>query len=398
MKKKLLTCSLLLLNLTAPFVHAEDSNSSSVTTSENVASETTSSIETVLENLKQTTEVTESNLIYQNTREQSVEGNGVKIIVHDYSFVELKNFTKNLSFTFEDQTEIGYVLLIDMSFVNDTDKPAYVGLEEDVAIPTIARTYRHAPNLIDEQYALETAVNHANNYEIPANTVVRGFRAIPIQLNAAKKIEELGEATMTLSGIRSTPEISIKYDLLQSEKIILPMSKDKEAKVDFAKQFYKDRVTAENQGEKQMIEEATVGETKEVNQIKLTLDGYQIVDFLPNQDFVDRFVNFKDGVVLITAQITIKNESTDQIVRAEGTHGNLILNDNISVLNQGLLELPLNDVLLKQGDETTMHIVFAISKDDYNLYKDRSMAFKFSLIGDDFKTITNYDDYVFKVK
>ena len=71
-------------------------------------------------------------------------------------------------------------------------------------------------------------------------------------------------------------------------------------------QFYEDRVTFEKLGEKTLLKEKSdIGESKELGDATVTLEGYQFTEFTPNAEEAPRFSSFTNGMILLTVKFDI---------------------------------------------------------------------------------------------
>src|SRR5699024_111584 len=87
-------------------------------------------------------------------------------------------------------------------------------------------------------------------------------------------------------------------------KFDISMSADGEDKLVERGQFYEDRVTQDNWGDKTMIKEKEdINETVELGDSTITLLGYQFTEFEPNDVEAPRFDSFENGIVLLTIKM-----------------------------------------------------------------------------------------------
>src|SRR5699024_12772934 len=92
------------------------------------------------------------------------------------------------------------------------------------------------------------------------------------------------------------------------------LGEDGAENVEESGQFYEERATDENMGDKTMIKEKEdIGETVSLSDSKVTLEGYQFTEFEPNKEEAPRFEDFDEGIVLLTLKMEIENNESDPV-------------------------------------------------------------------------------------
>ena len=223
--------------------------------------------------------------------------------------------------------------------------------------------------------------------------------ALTIGGDALKQLNKNGELSFDPLVVLANQGDKITDAIVPTASTILPTSKEGEAKRSAASEFYPDKLTAENWGTKTLISSSTDKQNIKFEDYDVTLNGYQLVDFKPNEDQASRFEKLKGGVVVLTAEITVKNNGKVAL-NARQTAGNLVFNDQLKLMHEGMVEVePAKDKeVVEPGQEYTYHLAFVFSKDDYDLYKDRSLTLNVNLYDKDFKSLTKSGDITFQLK
>src|SRR5690625_7991375 len=83
----------------------------------------------------------------------------------------------------------------------------------------------------------------------------------------------------------------------------------------------------DNRGNKTMVKEKEdIGETKELGNSKVTLEGYQFTEFEPNENEAPRFEDFDEGIIILTVKLLIEN-GEDEAIDLSSQSSKLTLDD-----------------------------------------------------------------------
>lgn len=326
--------------------------------------------------------------LFTNDKPTVIENDEAKFSVDRIAYYKFTNP--------EDTAQSFNGVFVEVTITNKTDKelylqPAFYGdiVGVDRAISSATATFN------SEELDFFKKVMASENVLAP-NSEIKGAFILQVAPDEIETLEKEGVIYIENPVVIRTKD---DYSTTVFPDGITPIAISVEgiASVEEQSKFYADKATVNKLGTKTMVEEKEVNETVSYSDIDVTLNGYQIVDFVPNADEASRYADFKDGVVLMTLDVTVKNNS-DRVVRMENTNGSLTLNDNFRFLNEGMLETSEVDVLLNKGDEGQRYIVFALSKDDYELYKERSMTVSINVYNENYETINEYDSLLFNLK
>src|SRR5699024_6806607 len=120
-------------------------------------------------------------------------------------------------------------------------------------------------------------------------------------------------------------------------------------------------------GEKEMIKEKSdIGESEELGDYTVELDGYQFTEFTPNKDEAPRFEDFDNGIVLLTVKFNLENNG-DENIGLFITSSKLEVNDGAQwLLNEGMLLDYGNDDIIEPGESGEFLQVFTLEKEQYD--------------------------------
>ena len=311
-------------------------------------------------------------VLYENDNPQTHEMEGVTVTLEAYTLVELLDFHRDYSIPFDDQNN-GAVVIAQYRIMNDTDQDVHYMTTFDMDYVGAEKYLGNHQYLLPEEVQLPNILAPSNEYLLEAGQEIIGYYAYPIGEDRLADIMELGSVDVQIS----TPRTD--YDdygsTIGSEgRFTLPLDPDSEAEEEerAAQGFYEDRVTADNMGEKTMLEqEENIGETKEIGDSTITLEGYQFTHFVPNEEEAPRFQD--DEYVLLTVKFIIDN-GHDEDVSKSSVSSTLYLNDGkLWTLNEGMLLLYSYSDVIPAGESGEILQVFLLDKEEYEkVWKDKS--------------------------
>ncbi|MEG0450404.1 MAG: DUF5068 domain-containing protein, partial [Lysinibacillus sp.] len=296
--------------------------------------------------------------------------------------VELKDFHTDFKIPFGDQTD-GGVILAKYTVKNDQDKDVYYMPSLYMTFIGAVKDYGDNNQLLPKEEQLKTKLSHATNYLLKAGEEVSGYFAYSFSATDLAKVNELGTATVSLpvplaekddfgSGFGSKGRFNFSLNANGAEKLSSSAA------------FYDDRVTFENMGDKKMLKEKSgINDSKQLADVNIVLDGYQIIEFTPNAEEAPRFDNFKNGIALLTVKFKLDNKNTSE-VSLDFLSTKLTVNDGSQYLrNEGMLQHPNNKNSLKPGEARDYLQVFVLDLEQYNkIWKDKAFEMEFGPIKD----------------
>ena len=159
----------------------------------------------------------------------------------------------------------------------------------------------------------------------------------------------------------------------------LALNSDDAEKISSNAAFYQDKVTFENMGEKKMLKEKSgINNSKQLGDVNVVVDGYQIAEFTPSAEEAPRFTNLKNGMALLTAKFKLDNKGTSEI-GLFSLSTKLTVNDGSQYLRSErmLLKLGSNDII-KPGEANELLQVFVLDQEQYEkIWKDKAFEMEF---------------------
>lgn len=340
-------------------------------------------------------------VLFESDQKMEHNMDDVNVSLDAYTLVELNDFNANFDIPFSDQTD-GGVLITKYTVKNDTDKDvsympsmylSYVGATKD------AGNYK---DLIPEEEQLPTLLSPSNDYELKSGDEVTGYYAYPFGKDQLADVLKEGEVIIEVPQPQEdADDFSSTIGEEGSFKVSLDQeSADKKADND-SQNFYDDRVTMENMGDKKMVDNKDdIKETEKLGDVDITLEGYQFTEFEPNKDEAPRFESFDTGIVLLTVKFMIDNDGDAEIGK-NSVSSKLTVNDGSQyTLNDGMLLLYKNDEIIDKGETGELLQVYPLDKEMYEkIWKDKSFELEIGPMKDkEAKDISKGKKVEFKLK
>lgn len=348
--------------------------------------------------MEESTEGTAS-VMYENNEPQTHDMEGVSFTVDGYKLVELKDFHQDYAIPFDDQTN-GGVILASYTLKNDTDKDVhympnlymtYTGADKDI------NNYR---SLIPEDQQIPVLLSPENDYLLEAGEEVSGYYTYPFGEDLLKDVLEVGSVEIEIPLPQTDKE---DYGTAFGEEKMFSFPLNDENKKKFDKEasqgFYEDLVTAENMGDKEMLEsKEDIEKSKDIGKATVILDGYQITNFVPNEEEAARFQS--DEMVLLTTKFTIDNGYDEDISKSSISSTLYLNNGKQRTLNEGMLLRYGNDEVISPNDSGDLLQVFLLDKEQYEkIWKDKSFEMEIGpMRNTDGKDISKGKEAKFKLK
>lgn len=349
------------------------------------------------ESLKKETEAKKVEVLYENNEPIQNEKDGASVTINGYEYLSIENFSRNLRIPFGDQVEKGGVLLVSATVKNKTANSVYAGSSYSMMVTGYSSSIGNSKEIIDEDNELISDLV-SRKYEVKPGEELSGYIAFSVKPEAMDKIAEHKEGEFEIPGMYSKADSFSKDDaVLEAIKVRLPLSKDGADSLSEDSLFYPDKVTVDNMGKKTMLVDKQIGESKDFSGIKTTFDGYQVTEFVPNEDEASRFTDFDTGVVLLTAKLTVKNEGKETINLNQT--GATLTTSKVKMLNELFLETDSDKEELSPGEEGNKYIVFIMDKESYEkLYSDKEFVLDVNLSDQKMARMTSIGDVSFTFK
>lgn len=315
----------------------------------------------------------EAEILYESDNGDEHDMEGVTVSLDEYALVELNDFHMDFSIPFDDQTD-GGVVITKYTVKNDSD--------DDVSyMPMMPATYVGAEKNIDnyreilpKEEQLAVMLTSDDDYELKAGDELTGYYTYPLGEDRLADVLDEGEIEVEIPQPQEDPD-DYSSTLGDEGTFTINLSDDNAEKNEekASKGFYEDKVTSDNWGDKEMLDnEEDMGQTEELRDVDVTLDGYQFTEFEPNSDEAPRFESFENGIVLVTIKFDLENNGDDEIGK-NSVSSKLTMNDgSMYTLGDGMLLDYRNDDTIEPGDSGELLQVYLLDKRDYEDWEDRS--------------------------
>lgn len=316
-----------------------------------------------------------ADILYENDESQDHEMDGVTATLDGYTLVELNDFHRDYNIPFDEETD-GGVVIAKYTVDNDTDDDlaymptfnmSYVGAEKDID---------NYHELLPEDEQLPEKLSPDDDYELAAGDEITGYYTYPFGADRLDDVLDEGEADVEVpqpqediddysTALGDEGQFTLSLDDEDSDEGSESDEEDDENKEN-DDDFYEDKATSENMGDKEMLDsESDVDQTDTLDDVDVTLDGYQFTAFEPNDEEAPRFEDFDDDVVLLTVKFAIDNGGDSEIGKGS-MESKLTLDDGSYLLGEGMLLDYSNDDTIEDGDDGDLLQVFVMDKDMYD--------------------------------
>lgn len=344
--------------------------------------------------LQEHTEAKKITTIFQQDQAIENKNEQASVTINGYRYLEIEEFSRDLKIPFGDQREKGGVLLIAATYKNMSNSSIYAGPGFSMSVVGYASSINRNNSLMEND--LVSRLTEVNN-ELEPHQEIFGYLALPVKPEAMAKIEEYGVAEIELPGFYNQADSFSKEDaVLESMRTTIALSDKGVGAKEDAAAFYEDKVTRDNMGTKTALVEKELNKTETFEDIAVTMEGYQIVSFEPNEDEKARFQNFETGVILLTAKVIVKNNGNEAL-NVDSTSGTLTIGNSIKMMNETMLQVDSGADQVEKGQEATKYLVFTLDKESYEkLYKEQEYLLDVSLYDTEFARLTDIDDLAFE--
>ncbi|MFR3685042.1 MAG: DUF5068 domain-containing protein [Enterococcus sp.] len=356
--------------------------------------------------LEEKTETSSLDLLYENSEPMIYTENDVEVQVNGYRYYKIQNFTRNLRIPFGDQNAEGGVIVLAVTLKNETDKTVYYGNGFSFSITGSRSSLMRTKNMLTDDMEGDLIQNDS---EIATGEELVGFIPFAVEPAEMEKLDENNEAILEVPGIftkkgsfksadalfMGTKE-TVPFDAKGEAKSEVNTEAKTEDKSEATSALYEDKATAENMGTKRLLVNKKVDETHEFEGVKVTLDGYQLTEFEPNEDQAARFRRYDTGIVLLTAKVTVQNNGKE-VLQFNDTSGSLKIGNKGSIISQSALEVRADPSELPIGDTKTKYVVVPIDKESYEkLYKGKEFVLNINIHDESHSRMNSAGDIEFR--
>lgn len=288
----------------------------------------------------------------------------VSIQIDEYQIVHVSNMNESSKSNFDEEEE-GYVLTYKMTLVNNSDEDVYYAggvslLSDDGVDYIIPRQH-----LVDrERWLKDDSTEDFSQYS-KGNT----FTGMNAHSMTKAQFERLSAPTLKIDALFLNDDVSQK--LGEDAIFKIPFNDEGVEKAAVSAQLYQDKMTTDNIADKEVFfESMDINETKEIDGVKIMLNGVQYAYVTPTEAYKNSFSDFGDsGVVALTAKLTIENGSDTPFDKFFVDRKLTIDKNRGTMFNQGMLE-PSYSGTLNPGGKDEFLTVFLFRKDEFEIFKE----------------------------
>lgn len=287
----------------------------------------------------------------------------VSIEIDSYQIVRVTNMNESAKSSFEDADE-GYVMTYQMTIHNESDEDVfYTGgttfLTDDGKDYIMKRTH-----FVDRDEWLKDYEAEGHS-QFSKGKSVTGLVAFMI---TNEQFEKMNTPILKIDKFFLNDDTSKTFG--EEAVFTIPMNDTSIDKAASNANLYPDKMVTDTIAEKEIFyAQEEIQEMKEMDGVKITLNGVQYANITPTAAHKDRFSNFGDGpLVALTTKITIENGSSLPIpkffietrLHVDDTRG--------TMLSQGMLE-PTPRGNIEPGDTAEMYHVYLFREDEFQIFK-----------------------------
>lgn len=315
----------------------------------------------------------EARVLFETEESQEHDMEDVSLTLEGYTIVALEDFHKNFSIPFDDETD-GAVIITEYTMKNDSDDDVFFMPSFNMTYNGAEKAFNNDPNLLplDEQLIDKQSVD--NHDELKAGEEVSGYYTYPFGGDALADAMEEGETEVEIAQPQED-EDDYKTALGEESQFSINLNQESsdETESSASEDFYEDKITIKNWGEKEMLdEEENIGKTEELRDVDITLEGYQFTAFEPGEELKNAFESFDEGAVLVTVKFDVDNGGEDEIGKSMIDSDFIMNNGKQYTVNETtLLNYKMNDTI-EPGDEDELLQIYAIDQEQYEkIWKDK---------------------------
>lgn len=307
-------------------------------------------------------------VVYTNTKPNyTFDMNGFKVSVDQYQIVRLSDIHKDYTYVFDDQPD-GYVITAQVTLDNQVGKPMYYTPMMHIRVANEYEIFPGSSTMFvdDKDKVFSKKETEAGKYA--KDEKVTGFFTFALTNDEYQSMSSVNPKFVIEGGaVDNADGKGASYNDATFDFII---SDEQKSKLASQPNFYQDELLLKDMAQKKMIfEKQNIADTKELNGVKITLDGIQYTEVIPTEAYKEAFADFGDsGIVAITMSLLFENQSQEPI-SAYWTSPKINIDETRATLyNTSQLE-PEGTDEIKPGEKGERLAVFLLRKDEFGIYK-----------------------------
>lgn len=287
----------------------------------------------------------------------------VTIEIDEYQIVHVSNMNESSKTNFDEEDE-GYVLTYKMTLDNKSDEDVYYAGGVSLLADNGADYIIPRKHLVDRnQWMKDDSTENVSQY-----SKGKSFTGMNAHSMTKAQYEKLSSPTLKIDALFLDDDVSKR---LGEEAVFkLPFNDKGAEKAATSSELYQDKMVTDSIADKEIFFEKTdIDETKEIDGVKITLNGVQYTNVTPTAGHADRFSNFGDsGLVALTVKTIIENGSDTPFDKFLLDRKLTVDENRGTVFNQGMLEPNYNGTF-NPGDKDEILTVFLFRKDEFDIFK-----------------------------
>ena len=297
---------------------------------------------------------------------------GFIVSVDKYQIFKVTDMQEGM-YEFDDETE-GYVIISEVTIDNTTDKNMYWPIVFNIQMSNKFDFLSSEMTFVRDVYPVSKEVDEHSQFG--AGEKVTGLVSFVLTTDDYENIKSVKPKFVIQGGASENKDFSGSYPDSATFDFAYSSEQKQEAKAE-ANRFYQDDLILENIAEKKMIfEKKGIDDTKQLEDLSVTLNGVQYTEVIPSKESEAKFSNFKDGgVVAITAKLTVENKSNDPITVWSFGSEIKIDGDRGTVFPAGSLEPESLPMEFDGGEKMEKLHVFLLRKDEFETMKSFDLEF-----------------------
>lgn len=336
-------------------------------------------------------------LLYESKEAIEFEENDLVTSLDSYAYYKVEDFGRDFKIQY-DQTDEAGVLVFKVRLENNSDETVYYNNAPRVETSDANTIIYDTDALVGGSEFEEYLPLGTDQQELAPGESVEGYLTYAVKPDGMEIIDADGTVVVEYIGFRDQSDFSGATELLKNPEILLPLSEDAEETAAATGEQYPDKIVSDKIGTKNVIEQEDTDASQEVEDLVVTVSGYEISEIVPSEGSKAQFEDFPGGVVSINVKLDITNNSKDQTVDLAGVYSNLVLGDMIQYMNNNFISANDSNAEIAPGETGTTYQVFTIDGEAWEKFKEDSMMIIPSIKDKDYEDMHDYEAIQVKFK
>ncbi|CAM4005964.1 DUF5068 domain-containing protein [Mesobacillus zeae] len=297
--------------------------------------------------------------------------NGFKVRVDEYQIVKVTDMNNDFFIEFDDQTG-GYVITAKVTIDNTTKKAMYYPPNFQIRLSSESNYIPDDRSFVKEEHPKSSVEKESSKWG--AGEKVEGLVSFTLTNEEYESLKSVKPKFVIEGGAADNDQF--KGGFMEAGVYDFTFSEEQAKEAASAPQFYPDELTMRNMADKKMIfEKSGINQSKQIDGVKVTLEGVQYTEITPGEEHKERFRNFGDsGIVALTVKLKLDNQTEETITPRMIVSKVAVDKNRGNALSEGMVE-PSEPREIKAGEQGEKYHVFLFRKDEFGLYKSFNLQF-----------------------